>query len=55
MPLSLHEPTEDGFRGVDVRESVEVFHRFVSERLGPVLEHLGIAQPEVTVYESATT
>jgi len=30
---------------------MEVFHRFVSERLGPVLEHLGIAQPEVTVYE----
>jgi hypothetical protein len=44
-------PTEDGFRGVDVWESMEAFSRFVSERLGPVLEHLGIAQPDVTVHE----
>jgi len=42
-------PTEDGFR--DVWESMEVFHRLICERLGPVLEHLGIAQRDVTVYE----
>jgi hypothetical protein len=42
-------PTEDGFRGVDVWESVEAFERFVRERLRPVLEHLAIEPPEVTV------
>jgi hypothetical protein len=42
-------PTEDGFRGVDVWESVEAFERFVRERLRPVLEHLSIEPPEVTV------
>jgi hypothetical protein len=44
-------PTEDGFRGLDVWESPEAFDRFVRERLGPVLEHLGIAPPEVAVSE----
>jgi hypothetical protein len=44
-------PTEDGFRGVDVWESPEAFGRFVHERLGPVLEHLQIAPPEVSVSE----
>ena len=43
--------TEDGFRGLDVWESPEAFDRFVRERLGPVLEHLGIAPPEVRVSE----
>lgn len=44
-------PTEDGFRGVDVWESTDAFDRFVGERLGPVLEHLGITPPEVRVSE----
>lgn len=44
-------PTEDGFRGVDVWESADAFDRFVRDRLGPVLEHLGIAPPEVRVSE----
>ena len=44
-------PTDDGFRGIDVWESVEAFERFVRERLGPVLAHLEIAAPEVTVSE----
>ncbi|GAA4903231.1 hypothetical protein EV188_1011149 [Actinomycetospora succinea] len=44
-------PTEDGFRGIDVWESPEAFQRFVSERLGPVLERLGIAAPDVRVLE----
>ena len=44
-------PTEDGFRGVDVWESAEAFDRFVRERLGPVLDHLGITAPEVRVFE----
>ncbi|NMO92333.1 hypothetical protein [Actinomycetospora sp. TBRC 11914] len=43
--------TEDGFRGLDVWESPEAFDRFVRERLAPVLEHLGIAPPEVRVSE----
>ena len=38
-------PTEDGFRGVDVWASPEAFDRFVRERLGLVLEHLGISPP----------
>lgn len=42
-------PTEDGFRGVDVWESVDAFELFVQERLRPVLDHLEIAPPEVTV------
>ena len=44
-------PTEDGFRGIDVWESVDAFERFVRGRLGPVLEHLGLAPPDVTVSE----
>jgi hypothetical protein len=44
-------PTRDGFRGLDVWESSEAFDHFVRERLAPVLEHLGIAPPEVTVSE----
>jgi hypothetical protein len=44
-------PTDDGFRGVDVWESVEAFDRFVGGRLAPVLENLGIDRPEVAMSE----
>lgn len=44
-------PTDDGFRGIDVWESAEAFDRFVGGRLAPVLEHLGIDRPEVTMAE----
>jgi hypothetical protein len=44
--------TDDGFRVVDVWESREAFERFAEEKLGPICQEVGVADPpEIQVFE----
>jgi len=44
--------TEDGIRIIDVWESREAFEKFAQERLGPVLQEVGLpTAPEVQYFE----
>jgi hypothetical protein len=44
-------PTDDGMRAVDVYESRAAADRLVTETIGPIAGHLGLAPPEITEVE----
>jgi hypothetical protein len=43
--------TDDGIRVTDVWESQEQFQQFAEEKIGPITQEMGLAQPQITVHE----
>lgn len=43
--------TDDGIRVVDVWTSQEAFDRFAAEKIGPLTQKAGLAQPRVEVFQ----
>lgn len=53
--LHVEGPMEGGgTRGVDVWESQEALEDFVRERLGPIMQRMGIALTEPTIWPVTT-
>lgn len=48
-------PTEEGFRAIDVYESVEAADRLASESVIPIAMQLGLTPPDVTQFEVHNT
>lgn len=44
-------PTQGGMRAVDVYESREAADRLARERIGPVVQELGLAMPEISEFK----
>ena len=43
--------TDDGIRVTDVWESQEQFQQFAEEKIGPITQEMGLAQPQITTHE----
>lgn len=44
-------PTPEGMRAVDVYESVEAADRLAQEKIGPLVQQLGLSMPAITQFE----
>ena len=48
--LSIVGPVSGGWQVVDVWESQDVFETYMRDKVKPVLQHLGIQDPSVTIF-----
>ena len=48
--LSIVGPVSGGWQVVDVWESQDVFETYMRDKVKPVLQHLGIQDPAVTIF-----